>query len=391
MKKSRRVATRVSSDDKPAVQEQPDRWWLWALAVAGLLVVFEAYGPSMNGDFVLDDLYLPFKYPHAEQITLWNWLNGARPVLMFSYWLNFRASGLETFSYHATNVFLHFLVSVVIALVTAKLLEWTGVKGRALAILSVFSGALFLLHPLQTESVSYVASRSENLSVLFYFAAFALFLYTPEQRISVARSVAYAVLLIVAVSTKEHTLTLPVLALAASWFWGRSGIRQSPLFWGLQAVAGGLGIIQIVRVLGAADSAGFHVKGVAPAAYFFTQCRVIWIYVRLFFLPANQNVDPDIALSENLMQHGAVIGMLALIGLAAAAWVLRKRYPLAAFGVFMFLLLLAPTSSLLPIQDVFAERRMYLPFLGLTLVCFEFLRRLDTKAMVWIAAITLAW
>ncbi|HXP87449.1 MAG TPA: tetratricopeptide repeat protein [Bryobacteraceae bacterium] len=387
MKKSKRVPVA----EKPATKENPVRWWPWAAAAAALLVVFEAYGPSLNGDFVLDDLYLPFNYPHADQLTLWNWLTGARPVLMFSYWLNYKSSGTETFSYHATNVVLHFLVAVVIALVTAKLLEWTGVTGRSKAILSVFAAGLFLLHPVQTESVSYVASRSEDLSVLFYFGALALFLYRPEGRISVARSVAYAVLLLIAVSTKEHTLTLPVLALAASWFWGRGGIRQNPVFWGLQAAAGVVGALLVVRVLRAADSAGFHVKGVDPAAYFFSQCRVIWMYVRLFFLPAGQNADPDIPLSANLFDHGAVLGLLALIALAAAAWVYRKRYPLAAFGVFMFLLLIAPTSSFIPIQDVYAERRMYLPFLGLTLVCLEFLRRLDTKAMTWTAVIVLAW
>jgi protein O-mannosyl-transferase len=392
MKKPKRapIAEKPAAE-RLAVQPTPVRWWPWAIAAAALLVVFEAYGPSLNGDFVLDDLYLPFNYPHPDQITLWYWLNGARPVLMFSYWLNFKMSGLDTFSYHATNVILHFLVSVVIALVTAKLLEWTGVAGRAKAILSVFAAGLFLLHPVQTESVSYVASRSEDLSVLFYFGAFALYLYRPEQRISLARSAAYAVLLLIAVSTKEHTLTLPLLALAASWFWGRGGIRQNPVFWGLQALAGVAGALLVVRVLRGADSAGFNVRGVTPAAYFFTQCRVIWMYVRLFFFPAGQNADPDIALSANLLQYGALIGLLAMIAVAAAAWVYRKRWPLAAFGVFMYLLLLAPTSSFIPIQDVYAERRLYLPFLGLTLVCLEFLRRLDTKAMTWTAVIVLAW
>ena len=76
------------------------------------------------------------------------------------------------------------------------------------------------------------------------------------------------------------------------------------------------------------------------------------------------------------MDHGAILGLAALLALVAAAWIYRKRFPLAAFGVFMFLLLLAPTSSFIPIRDVQAEHRLYLPFLGLVLVCLEVLRRL---------------
>jgi tetratricopeptide (TPR) repeat protein len=63
----------------------------------------------------------------------------------------------------------------------------------------------------------------------------------------------------------------------------------------------------------------------------------------------------------------------------AAAWIYRKRWPLACFGVFMFLLLVGPSSSIIPVADVLQERRLYLPFLGLTLVCLEFLRRFELQ------------
>jgi len=391
MKKSRRAPEQAKASAE-AVKIPPRKlaWWPWAAFGAALLVALEAYGPALRGDFVLDDLYLPFGLPNADQLTLWDWISRTRPVLMFSYWLNYRMSGTETYSYHGTNVLLHTLVAIVIALVTARLLEWSGVAGRARMILSIFAGGLFLLHPLQTESVAYVASRSEVLSVLFYFSAFALFAYRNEERVPWWRSVLCAVLLLIAVNTKEHTLTLPLLLLAAAWFWPRGGIRGNLPFFALQAGAGVIGAYLVIRVLRAADTAGFNVKSIGPGSYLFTQCRVIWMYIRQFFIPAGQNVDPDIPHSTNLLQHGAFIGLLALFALLVAAWWSRKRWPLAAFGVFMFLLLLAPTSSFVPIQDVYAERRMYLPFLGLTLVVVEFLRRLDTKPMLWTATGILA-
>jgi tetratricopeptide (TPR) repeat protein len=86
-------------------------------------------------------------------------------------------------------------------------------------------------------------------------------------------------------------------------------------------------------------------------------------------------VDHDLAASRTVFEHGAIIGLAALAAVAVLAIVYRKRYPLASYGYLVFLLLLAPTSSVLPIMDPVAEHRLYLPFLGLTLIAVEFLGR----------------
>ena len=72
-----------------------------------------------------------------------------------------------------------------------------------------------------------------------------------------------------------------------------------------------------------------------------------------------------------------------------AAWMYRKRWPLASFGVLVFLLLLAPTSSFIPIKDVLVEYRVYLPFLGLVLISCEALRHMKFRAMIAIGAAAL--
>ncbi len=389
MKKSKRQ--RAEKAVAAAETQKPKRvWWPWAAALAGLVIVLEVYGPALSGAFVLDDRYLPFMDPSAAQMSFRTWVTGLRPLLYFSYWLNFQSSGTEPYIYHMTNVFLHFLGSVVIALVAARLLELAGTTGRARTILSVIAGGLFLLHPLQTESVAYVASRSEVLSVLLYFSAFAVFLYRRTESITFLRAAAVVVLFAGAISTKEHTLTLAALLLLADYYWGLGGFRKNGLLYGMLAAAGAGGAFVIWRELKGAPTAGFHVVGLTAASYFFTQCRVIWTYVRLFFLPFGQNVDPDVAISHSLLDQGAIFGLAALVALLAAAWIYRKRWPLAAFGIFMFLLLLAPTSSFVPILDVSAERRMYLPFLGLVLVCLEFLRRLKISQAAWTGAAILA-
>jgi tetratricopeptide (TPR) repeat protein len=242
---------------------------------------------------------------------------------------------------------------------------------------------------LQTEAVAYVAGRSDSLSALFFFAAFTVFLYRQYDSVTFPRAVAILVLFGAAVATKEYSLTLPVLLLFTDFFWNRGGVRKNAILYGLLACAGVAGGAFVFGILRASSSAGFSVAGVSPLSYFFTQCRVIWIYIRMFFLPYGQNIDPDIPLSHSLIDHGAIFGLIALIALAVAAWTYRKRFPLAAFGVFLFLLLIAPTSSIVPIKDVLSERRLYLPSIGLIFIALELFRRMKLTQAVWTGAAVL--
>src|SRR5580704_12474241 len=101
MKKSKRQQ-RVEKPSAAVESPKPKRvWWPWAAALAGLFLALEVYGPALNGDFVLDDRYLPFTDPNAAQYTFWNWISGLRPLLNFSYWLNFQSSVEgSTYQYH---------------------------------------------------------------------------------------------------------------------------------------------------------------------------------------------------------------------------------------------------------------------------------------------------
>ena len=294
----------------------------------------------------------------------------ASTLLMFSYWLNYQADGSDPHSYHTTNVLLHFFVSTVVMLIAARLLAWAGVAGRMRTALAVFSGAIFLLHPLQTESVAYVASRSEVLSVLFYYSAFAIFIYSNRDEMSWLRAFSIIVLFGAAAATKEHTLTLPVLILLTDFYWNRGGLRRNATLYGLLLAGGVLGAAFVSKVLLGANTAGFGMKDLSPVAYFFTQGRVIWTYIRMFFLPYGQNIDPDVPISAGVLDHDAIFGLIALVALVALAWIYRKRWPLACFGVFVFLLLIAPTSSVIPIRRDVASRSAVISctFLGLILI-----------------------
>jgi len=123
--------------------------------------------------------------------------------------------------------------------------------------------------------------------------------------------------------------------------------------------------------------------------YFFTECRVIWDYLRLFLIPVGQNLDPVVAISRNVMSHGAIFALAALLIVTVLAWIYRRRFPLASYGWFVWLILLAPTSSFVPIRDPMAERRMYLPFIGLLFITVEFLRRWKVSRNALVGALVL--
>ena len=385
MKKSKR--RQAEARTAVAVEAAPGKfvWWPWAAALAALFLAFEAYSPALNGPFVFDDAYLPFQTPGLQHLPVWSWISGLRPLLMLSFWLNYAASGEQTFFYHATNVLLHLFNSVLVALIAIRLLELASLKdGPAKPTLGIFAGALFLLHPMQTESVAYVASRSEVLSVLFYYGAYCVFLYRRTERITLWRALAVLALFGAAASTKEHALTLPILLLLTDLYWIKGGIRANALLYGQLAAGGVVAGATVWRVLRAADTAGFHVPGLTPLSYLYTQGRVFWAYLRLLALPFGLNVDPDVAISQTPLDHGAIFGLLAIAALLAGAWIFRKRCPLAAFGVLVFVLLLLPTSSIVPIKDPMAEHRVYLPFLGFALVPLEFLRRMKLRQRLMI-------
>ena len=373
----------------PALQA----WHYWAALGAAFLAVSIVYWPAVDGPFVFDDLYLPFTASETSGASLAHWVAGIRPLLMFSFWINHTISGIEPFSYHFLNLLLHLATGALAFLIVRKFLEapWgrpfgqpeaggtacpTGETAWKRDGLAAFAAGLFLLHPLQTEAVAYVASRSETLSVMFFYAAFALFLYRRSEAIGWLESLGMVALFAAAASTKEHAAVLPALLLLTDFFWsGWRGIRRNWRLYAILAAAGAAALRMVWRVLHGNDTAGFAVQGFTWLQYFYSQCRAIWLYLRLFLLPYGQNIDHDFAVSRTPVEHGAILGLAALLAAVAAAIYYRRRFPLASYGFLTFLLLLAPTSSFVPILDLVAERRVYLPFIGLLLVVVEFARR----------------
>lgn len=369
--------------------------WHYALGFfIAFCALYQVYSPALNGPFLLDDTSLPYMLPNFYALPLSNWIRGVRPLLMFSYWLNFKQSGNEvTFGYHLVNVVLHFFNGALIYLAVRKALSWVRVEGSHREILAAFAAGLFLFHPMQTESVSYVASRSETLSLFFVLAAYVVFLYRKSASVGIGIAVTILILFGAAILTKEHAAALPALLLLTDYYWNPGfsleGIRRNWKLYVPIAVGAVVGVASVLQTLSHSRSAGFGMKDLTWYQYFFTECRVIWEYPRMFLLPFGQNLDYDVPFSRSLFEHGAIFGLIGLIAVSVMAWIYRRRFPLASFGWFTFLILLAPTSSFVPIRDPLVERRLYLPFIGLLFITVDFLRRWRTGQATMITVLGL--
>jgi len=354
--------------------------WMWlAAAAVTLFVLVQIYGPALNGPFVFDDQYLRFQDEGFLQAGVTTLSPTTRPLTDFSYWVNLRFFGMETYTYHLANVLFHFLNGLLIFAAVRKLLEFAGQPAGRVNIPAAIAALVFLLHPVQTESVAYVAGRSESFSLVWFLSAYTLFLYKRQGGIGWIASIGVLTLFGAAFLSKEHTAALPALLVLTDVFFPEGKpvetIKRNWRLYAPMVVMGAVGTALVVQVLAKADTAGFAMKDLPWHHYFFTQWRVVWVYLRLFVLPIDLNADYDFAISRSPFDQLAIVGLLAMIGLVAAAFRYRKRYPLALFGLLMFLLLLAPTSSIVPIRDPIAERRMYLPFLGLLLMGIDFFRQ----------------
>lgn len=355
-------------------------WWLPALAILAAVIAILAYSPALHGEFVFDDLHLPFLQPGAIAIPLTQWLS-VRPLLMFTYWINLHLSGVEPFPYHLVNLCFHLTASAVLFAVVRKILLLAGFPEARRNAAAALCAVIFLLHPMQTEAVSYVAQRGESMGAVLFLFAWALFLYRRQAAISWPVSLGVLTLYAAAVATKEHTITLPAVLLLTDYFFhpaapATSGIRRNWRLYLPIAVLGAVGSIFVARYISRDTvSIGFNLKEFTWYQYFFTQCRGFFFYLTQFVLPLWQTADHDFPVSRSLFDHGAAFALLGILALIGVAIVFRKRYPLASFGFLLFVIILLPTSSIIPIKDVMADRRLYLPMVGLLFIVAEALRR----------------
>ncbi|HJT87541.1 MAG TPA: tetratricopeptide repeat protein [Bryobacteraceae bacterium] len=337
---------------------------------APLLLAFcgaAAYANSLHAPFIFDDRY------HIVENTLirrlwppWPYLlHTSRPVVYLSVALNYAIGGLDPVGYHVFNIAVHILAALVLYGILRRtfwspaLRERFGARSAPLAGLVAL---LWMLHPLQTESVTYIIQRGESLMGLFYLLVLYCVIRASNSPASPGWYAAAVASMLAGLGCKGVILTAPVVILlydraflAPSW---REAWRRR---WGLYAGFGAACLLYPVLLAQAPaewqDSAGFSFTGATPFAYALTQSAVLVRYLRLALWPAGLCLDYGwpVARAREVLPQLLFIGLL--LGLTVWAW--RRARSLAFLGVWFFLILV-PTSSFLPIADLAVEHRMYL-------------------------------
>lgn len=346
--------------------------WLWpALIVVAVL----AYLPAMDAPFLFDDLTSPVLHPE-DSPPLSNLMKSSRPLYFASLWLDRQMFGLAPAPMHVVSLLLHLLNACLMMGVLRRLCGLAGVEESKGGWLAAAGAGIFLLHPVMTEAVSYIASRGEVLSLFFALAAYRMFL--GAERIGVGRAAIVVLLFGLAAGSKEHSFALlGVMLLTAVWF-GQGvadGLKARAMVFAPLIVGGAAGAAYVFKAVGTQATAGFGVEGVTPLTYLATQCHVVWRYVFMFVLPWGMNIDHGMEFARSFAEPLTILGAAAGVAATVAAVKYRRDWALAGFGWLAFLMLLAPTSSVIPIADAMADRRLYFSSLGLAAVAVDLLRR----------------
>ena len=361
--------------EAPGWSVRPRLVHLWI--VFGILsaVTLVAYWNSFTVPLVFDDLVTIQRNTSVRfgEFARGQFL-GARSMLYLTFVLNYIWAGQQVWTYHLVNFLLHLFNGVLIFLLAVRIFRHVE-SNEVLARWYALAAALFfLVHPVQTESVTYISSRSELLSAFFYLIGFLVFVWWPQPRIGFLCFIAVAIPYSFALGSKEPAITLPVaiflydfLFLSGSQF--RSVMAARCRFY-LPFLIGAAGATYyllhvVLRLTVGTGRAG----SLSNWTYLLTELRVIVRYIRLVFLPTGLNLDYDFTPSSSVFEPAVLGSLLFLSAIVVLGWMLRRSYPVFAFSILFFFIALSPTSSVIPIIDVIFEHRLYLPMIG---ACLSF-------------------
>jgi tetratricopeptide (TPR) repeat protein len=340
------------------------------LFVPVLLIIvlgFAVYGNSLGGKFLWDDDCLV-----KGNIHLRGWSNlprifsedmgtggGARyhfyrPLLIFSYLVDYSLWKLNVVGYHLTNTLLHILAVLAIYWLVNLLYEDR--------LLSLLASMFFVVHPVHTEVVSYISGRADILVLLFMLLSFIFYLKSSRSKIR-GTYILMVLSCICAFLSKESTVTLPLLLLLYH-FTFRKKIRLTR-FLPIVAITG-------LYILLKASLSGSSLAPVSSLASLFRRIPGFFVaftnYLRLMLVPFNLHMEYGNKLFR-LTESRAMLGAAILLSLVVYLFKERKNRGLIFFSASWFFLTLLPVSNtLFPLTFYMAERWLYLPSIGFFLI-----------------------
>lgn len=369
----------------PASEQAPpdDRWSLDFSKLLPFVLIacaLVAYANSFQGVFILDDNdhivnndSIRTIFPLANKFPA----NDRRVIPKISYVLNYAVDGLNPRGYHLFNLCVHVVAGLALFGVVRRTL-WLprfGERFDRSASWLAFTIALFwMLHPLQTQAVTYIVQRIESMMGMFFFLMLYCAIRSDEHRGWRERIWWGLALLacLLGMLSKEVMATAPfVLFLYDRTFLtnsaGQSLRRRWPLYAALSLpyfAAASLGLKDFVSKNA---TAGFGTPFYKPTDYLLAQTQVILHYLRLSIWPHPLCLDyfdwvPPTPIS-NTAPYAVVVGLMFL----ASLWGTWRRH-WAGFLGLSFFIVLAPTSSIMPLRDLVMEHRMYVPLAAVVII-----------------------
>ena len=310
-----------------------------------------------------------------------------RPLTYGTFHLNFRLGGLAPSGYRAVNILIHcanpFLVWWLASLFLRGCRFALLPHNAPLRLMPAFAGLLFFVHPLQLESVVYVIQRATSLCTFFYLGSLVCH-FEANARGSAGWRLVSVVCVVASMLSKESGVTAPVLAVILDVM--MFGVRPLRAFWRARWLLLLLPMLPLLLMaIGRARSGGMdgmavlniaHSEADTAYALHYTMTQpLVWLrYLALFLWPAALNIDPFIApvLSPREPRFwGSVLVVLGVFCTAILLWIrahTRFLGQVAVLGLVWFAFTIAPDSSVVPLPDLMAEHRTYLPSVGVFLV-----------------------
>jgi tetratricopeptide (TPR) repeat protein len=375
------------------------------LAIAGIA----SYSNSFGCSFHFDDL--PNIVSNQAITDLFNWnawifFNPYRPVGFFTFALNYHFNGLNVFGFHLVNLAIHisnaFLVWKLVSLLFRSPCLKSHILFASSGEIAFFTALIFVVHPLMTESVTYVVQRFVSLASMFCLLSLVLFIKGILAERKISRFAWYpgsAIAAMLGFLTKETAYSLPFLMIMISIFFfpghteinaensgvnpeaglylGRRGkmMKGSSRFPGLFLLLLLLAVFSFFALASVTSGKYFsvippregHPYFITPIQYYYTQINVLVTYLRLVIIPVNQTLDYNFPMVSNLAGFQVIINLAGLVFLLALSVWLYKKDRLVSFGILWFFICIAP-QALVPRSNFIFEHRAYLSAIGIILI-----------------------
>jgi tetratricopeptide (TPR) repeat protein len=357
-----------------------------AVALAGWATYWGIY----HFPFILDDL--PAITANGSLLHLGtSWVPpsqspvSGRPLLNFSYALNWAIGGDDVRGYHAFNLLVHLLCGLSVFGIMRRTLFKPRLStpfGRDRLLLAFLVAALWTVHPLNTEAVTYVSERAESLMGLFYLATLYFFIRGEESPRPGRWYVLSVTTCLLGALTKEVIVTAPLIVLlydrtfCAGYFRSAWKLRW-PYYVGLTSSW----LLLALLMLGAGPRGVGYGSGVGWWPYALTSCRSVVLYGKLAVWPHPLVFDYGMV----IFRHPVEIAPYALLLTALLVFSIAalRVWPAVGFACAWFFVILAPTSSVVPLAfQPMAEHRAYMPLMTVVCLGVLFLYRCMGRASV---------